>query len=201
MIYVTADHHFGHDNIISYCNRPFPNALDMAETMVRKWNAVVGAGDVVWHLGDFAMNKAALSVAELLNGAKFILKGNHDRESWNSYEDVGFRRLLDISDRDEKNGLAYKVINGRIVYLTHAPPSPIDLPVAHRVAQEYGARTIIDCAIPWIWLHGHSHGGRGFQHDQVIDVGVDCYAFTPVSLDSLFMRAAAKWHSPASYRS
>lgn len=195
MIWVTADHHFGHENIIQYCGRPFANADDMAEYMVRKWNNRVGAGDTVWHLGDFAMNKAALSVAELLNGEKFILKGNHDRESWKSYEAVGFKRLLELSDRDEKNGLAYKVVdyslfNGAVVYLTHCPPSLIDLPYAKTVA---GDRH-------WIWLHGHSHGGRGFQHDQVIDVGVDCYAFAPVSLESLFMRAAAKWHSPPSYR-
>jgi calcineurin-like phosphoesterase family protein len=195
MIWVTADHHFGHANIIRYCDRPFADVGEMTDTMVRKWNATVDAGDTVWHLGDFAMNKGALSVAELLNGEKFILKGNHDRESWKSYQDVGFKRLLEISDRDEKNGLAYKVVDGRVIYLTHNPPSLIDMPVADRVAQEYGARTIIEGAIPWIWLHGHSHGASGIRHDNVIDVGVDCYAFAPVSLDALFMRAAAKWVS------
>ena len=42
----------------------FANAADMDEVLVARWNAVVGADDVVWHLGDVARRPA--DVAELL---------------------------------------------------------------------------------------------------------------------------------------
>lgn len=76
-IFVTSDTHFGHANIIKYCNRPFAHVHDMNEALVENWNAVVGPDDEVWHLGDFAWNSAA-GTLERLNGTKFLITGNHD---------------------------------------------------------------------------------------------------------------------------
>lgn len=76
-----SDTHFGHENIIRYCNRPFSSAAEMNDVMVEKWNAVVKPNDVVYHLGDvyFKMHdQVILSLLRSLNGKKRLVVGNHD---------------------------------------------------------------------------------------------------------------------------
>ena len=51
----TSDHHFGHNNIIRYCGRPFPDADTMDNEMVDRWNDLVDDSDEVWILGDLVM--------------------------------------------------------------------------------------------------------------------------------------------------
>lgn len=52
-VFIIADTHFYHENIIKYCDRPFENASIMNDIMIEKWNSVVGKSDIVIHLGDF----------------------------------------------------------------------------------------------------------------------------------------------------
>ena len=53
--FLTSDNHFSHYNIIRYCNRPFSSVEEMNQTMISRWNAKVSPGDIVIHLGDFAL--------------------------------------------------------------------------------------------------------------------------------------------------
>ncbi len=53
--FVIADTHFGHTNIIKYCNRPFSCTEDMDEALIKNWNETVSNNDVVLHLGDFGV--------------------------------------------------------------------------------------------------------------------------------------------------
>lgn len=79
-IYFTSDTHFGHKNIIQYCDRPFANTHEMERVLVRNWNDKVLPTDTVYHLGDFAFAKRS-EVERLLaelNGTKVLIKGNHD---------------------------------------------------------------------------------------------------------------------------
>lgn len=78
-IYVVSDTHFGHENIIRYCDRPFSNAAEMDEVMIARWNAAVRPQDHVYHLGDVALTRADLHrVLPRLHGHKRLLLGNHD---------------------------------------------------------------------------------------------------------------------------
>jgi calcineurin-like phosphoesterase family protein len=36
-IWFTADHHFGHANIIGFCNRPFSDVMEMDAELMRRW--------------------------------------------------------------------------------------------------------------------------------------------------------------------
>ena len=55
----TADLHFGHRNIIDYCNRPFRDVDAMNESLIENWNESIAADDTVWVVGDFALGKIA----------------------------------------------------------------------------------------------------------------------------------------------
>lgn len=80
-IWVISDTHFGHDNIIRYCDRPFENSKEMDERMLDNWNSVVRPGDIVYHLGDVYFNKSRTdwgSFFAKLCGAKRLILGNHD---------------------------------------------------------------------------------------------------------------------------
>lgn len=79
MIYFTADTHFGHANIIKYCNRPFSSVGQMDEVMILNWNGLVRPADTVYHLGDFAHRKWR-GVLRRLNGTIFLIPGDHDRK-------------------------------------------------------------------------------------------------------------------------
>ena len=53
MKWFTSDTHWGHANILKYDNRPFATIDEHDEELVRRWNAVVAPGDVVYHLNIF----------------------------------------------------------------------------------------------------------------------------------------------------
>jgi len=84
-VFLIGDSHFGHKNICHFTNydgsrvRPWDLVEEMDEAMVERWNNVVHPCDKVYHLGDFAMTKAALlSISPRLNGTKVLIRGNHD---------------------------------------------------------------------------------------------------------------------------
>ena len=78
-IFLISDTHFGHANIIQYCERPFADEHEMDEIMVERWNTVVRPCDHVYHLGDVAMRRQAMDVIlPRLNGHLRLVRGNHD---------------------------------------------------------------------------------------------------------------------------
>lgn len=79
-IWLTADTHFNHKNIIAFCNRPFDSLRAMNEHLVRAWNETVRPDDVVMHLGDVAMGwpDDAAPILGSLHGRKLVVLGNHD---------------------------------------------------------------------------------------------------------------------------
>ncbi len=95
-IFVIADTHFNHKNIIKYCNRPYNSVEEMNKDIIRKWNSVVRPNDIVFHLGDFGFGTQMElgSIFKQLNGRKYLIMGNHDYKAGKKYyEEIGFDRV------------------------------------------------------------------------------------------------------------
>ncbi|MBT5022172.1 hypothetical protein HOK51_03420 [Candidatus Woesearchaeota archaeon] len=81
-IFLAADLHIDHKNIIKYCHRPFRSVQQMNNRLVSNWNRTVRKNDVVYFLGDLAYGRSSRSTDywyRKLNGRKIFIKGNHDR--------------------------------------------------------------------------------------------------------------------------
>lgn len=169
----TADTHFGHANIIKYCNRPFKDSVEMNETIIENWNKVVGKQDLVFHLGDFCFAKED-GVFDLylkrLNGLIVFIKGNHDRTAWRN-------RHKFYAAHDSYHEVE---IGGQDITLCH---------YAMRVwnKSHHGA-----------WhLYGHSHGSLPDDPNALsFDCGVDCHNYTPINFDEVAAIMAKKNWKP-----
>lgn len=64
---------------------PFDSVEHMDEVMVERWNAKIGARDIVYHMGDVAIHKRNLETIHRLNGRKILILGNHDVEKASKY--------------------------------------------------------------------------------------------------------------------
>ncbi len=85
-LYFTSDTHFNHTNIIGYINRPFKTVEDMNKDIIRKWNNVVPADGIVFHLGDVSLtarDNSLLGLLNGLNGTKHLIIGNHEKDAMN----------------------------------------------------------------------------------------------------------------------
>jgi len=168
--FLTADPHFGHGNIIRYCNRPFADADEMNRTLIERWNARVNKRDTVKILGDFGFHlsdKEALEIFNALNGSKELIIGNHD---------------LDRKGR---------VIQS-VARLPWAKP-----PTHYSEIKHDGHRIILShyAALTWNGSHHGSFMAFGHSHDTLpslpgsIDVGVDAQNYYPISVEE-FVRQA-----------
>ena len=185
-IFFTSDLHFGHENVIRFDNRPFDTVEEMDEEMIKRWNAKVGKGDIVYVLGDFiwkAATNEAVSIIRRLNGQIILIKGNHDRFLHNA---AAKKALAGIKDYDD---ICVTLEDGttRRCILSHYF---IPFYNGHR----YQA----------IHLHGHSHfteesaeevrittelNEKGYDL-KIYNVGCMYWNYTPVTLDEILERKA-----------
>jgi len=173
----TADLHFGHANIIGYCDRPFADAEAMNRSLVEAWNEVVGTDDTVWVLGDVALGRIAdtLPLVSTLKGRKLLLAGNHDR-CWTGHgkrAEGWTERYLDAGFAEVHQDHIQLGVTGRDVLACHFPyrgdSHDNDRYSEHRPPDRG----------QWL-LHGHVHE-RWRQRDRMINVGVDVWGYRPVS--------------------
>lgn len=152
-LFFTADTHFGHNNVIKYCNRPYKDIKEMCEKIILKWNEVVSPLDTVVHLGDFSFANPVLSrrISEALNGYIILVRGNHDSDK--IIDACGFSDVVDF--------LELKIKDGDIIQKI----SCMHYPMAIWPSSHYGA-----------WhLHGHSHGAYTIPDRKILDVGWDVH--------------------------
>lgn len=164
MIYFTADWHVFHKNIIRYSKRPFKSLEEMADVLIENTNKKVPVNQTLYILGDFSYGSFD-ETKELFKRIKcknvILVKGNHDRMKPVDYQKIGFKHVFDYAEvKYEK----------KLYCLSHYPY--LTWRNAHR-----GSRM----------LCGHSHSSLNHLHDQTtrLDVGVDCFNFTPVSINEI----------------
>jgi calcineurin-like phosphoesterase family protein len=151
-VFVVADTHFGHENIIEYERRPFRSVEEMDAVLVRFWNQVVGEEDTVWHLGDVAVCGAERTreLVRALRGRKHLVLGNHDlSRTVTFWKKAGFLEVFE---------------------------GPVELPgvlLSHGPAAEVLAGRIN--------VHGHCHG-RGSAGRRAVCVSVELTGYRPVLL-------------------
>ena len=174
-IWFSSDHHFFHNNIIKYCNRPFETVEEMNEALVKNWNSVVGPDDHVYHLGDFCFGNVekwnwCLEPGRL-NGHIHLILGNHDPERVfrpgtliERFDSIDFQKVL--------------LIDGWTVYLNHFPFFDFSNNIDHKVMQLFGH------------IHSNPFSPGTITEEKVkhlkwnqYDVGVDNNDYTPVSWD------------------
>jgi len=157
-IWFTSDTHFGHANIIRFCDRPFKDVQEMNETLISNWNKCVKPNDEVYHMGDFSFEKDPAATAARLNGRKHLIKGNHDK--WRHIEALNpfFVWIKDY--------FSLKVGRQKFI-LFHYP--------IRNWHHSYKGT---------IHLFGHSHGGTE-DLGRSTDVGVDCWDYKPVNIDTV----------------
>jgi calcineurin-like phosphoesterase family protein len=174
MIFFTSDTHFGHFNVIEYSRRPFNTSQEMTRELIRRWNAVVSEGDIVYHLGDvsFLRPTRTMDILYQLKGKKHLIRGNHDKRvnKWGE-------PFHTVQHYHELNAGRQKIM------LCHYPFDTWK--GAHRGNWH---------------LHGHSHGSLKTVRTNRLDVGVDCHDYRPVSIDEVadFMRDQPP-HSPVGH--
>ena len=176
-ILLTSDQHFGHKNIIRYCNRPFDCVEEMNEILVQNWNETVTNNDVIYHLGDFMMGlsikrpeesyKKLVEMVGRLRGTIRLISGNHDKT------------LIKLCKK--MNACPFEIIkneefiryHGRKIFLSH-----------RATAKNYS-------------FHGHSHGNLNSRGYRRLDIGVDCHKFSPITIEkaiSLLDKIKIRYH-------
>ena len=158
--FFTADEHYGHANIIRFCDRPFNNVDEMDEAIINKHNSVVGRKDTVVHVGDFTMHPNKWEVHERwlarLNGSHIFVRGNHDK--W--IPKGGNNRPFDSWE---------KKINDQWIIACH-------FPLRSWPRSFHGS-----------WhVFGHVHGRLDKNRvPRAVDIGVDSWDFYPVLLEEI----------------
>lgn len=167
MLYFIADTHFGHNNSIRLCNRPFSSADEMDEAMIAAWNSRISGNDTVYILGDmFYRSNDTESILKRLRGRKRLLIGNHDG-SWMRGLDaaryfISMDSFLEITDG--KHALT----------LCHYP----------LLTWKHAMKSYM--------IHGHIHNNTSADYwpllasrSNVLNAGVDINGYMPVTFDEL----------------
>lgn len=154
--WIISDTHFGHTNIIKYCNRPKNHDW----LMEKNWRAVIKHDDLVLHLGDLAIWYGRrelfwLNVVKQLPGRKYMLRGNHDKLKTPQYKKLGYTIIPEFT----------QVIDGTIIKFSHDAMRE-ELP-----------------GVDWdLNIHGHVHNHAHKWEKEYINVSVEVMRYRPVRL-------------------
>lgn len=99
-IFAISDQHFGHQNIIKYCNREHSTAVEDAKSMIIAHNETVTDEDLVIFCGDVSASAQGVKwlpkIIAKLKGRKILVRGNHDHQKSEKYIEMGFESVHDV---------------------------------------------------------------------------------------------------------
>lgn len=165
-----ADHHFGHENIMHFCDRPFPSVQAMNREMIEKHNSIVGPNDIYFHLGDVTLGQDAGIYLSQMNGRFFIVPGGHDHR-WLEYHDGPLY---------SKYSQVVILPNLWTLEIQTGGKYPIVIAMCH-----YAMRVWDRSHYGSYHVYGHSHGKITDPFPNSMDVGVDTNNFYPYMLDEV----------------
>jgi len=163
MKYVISDTHFGHTNIIEYCDRPYTSVGEMNEALTANWNRTVDDDDEVIFVGDLTIAgtaEAFLRWIDRLHGEITFIVGDHDDEVLTTLDRVYVCEDYRFDYDDQQ------------FYCVH---DPADLPANQST---------------WA-IHGHHHNNWPDQFpflnpkQQRVNVSVELINYTPLALSKL----------------
>lgn len=167
MIYYISDTHFGHENVIRFCDRPFDSVETMNAALIANWNRKVNGNDTVYILGDMFFRCAdPESILQQLKGKKRVIVGNHDG-SWMT--------KLDASRYFESVDVMLETsVDNYGVTLCHYP----------LLTWRHAKKTYM--------IHGHIHSDTSSDfwpllkaRERVLNAGADINRYEPVTLEEL----------------
>ena len=179
-IYFSSDQHFGHRNVLRFCQRPYETTKEMGKALIDNWNSKVTNNDIVFVLGDFFWfhsRHEIKKVIDKLNGKTiYIVPGNHCKRVAYELCDERVQLLDDISALYIRETGTPQVKYE--VYVSHMPL----MSWPHRERGSYN-------------FFGHIHSGprslsqvdqdlpfhKGLQYD----IGVDNNEYTPIELEEV----------------
>jgi calcineurin-like phosphoesterase family protein len=171
--YFTSDLHFSHRNVITYCNRPYKDFVDMNNAMVQTWNDKVKPDDIVYVIGDFSLNPSQAALyTPMLNGIKHLISGNHDACFAKKERNIVHQK--NIEQRYLNMGWASVSQSSNLVLLDNTEVLLSHLPYAPNVGENLDIR-YLDYRpkdLGSILLCGHLHC-RFVKNKNTIDVGFD----------------------------
>lgn len=166
-IFVSADLHFGHANILKFTDQKGElirgkvfKDIEEHDEMVIKWhNEIVKPEDHWYCLGDVVINKKSLRHIVRLNGHKRLVMGNHDIFKAEDYLNAGFEKLC-----------AARVWPKHNLVFSHIPLHPDSL-------KSRG----------WTNIHGHTHSNiildqNGYPDSRYRCVSLEQINYRPILL-------------------
>lgn len=173
--YFSSDYHLGHANVIKYDKRPFKDVSEMNESIIRTHNEIVSIDDNFYFMGDFSFdNRNTEEWLLRLNGNKFFVKGNHDKDKTiKLYEKYG----------TYLGGLGEITVQGQAITLVH-----------------YGMR-VWNKSHRGSWcLYGHSHGSLPDDPNSLsFDVGIMLHEYKPINFERVKKIMSKKTWKPVDH--
>lgn len=174
-LFFTSDPHYGHENILKYCHRPFSSIEEHDEELIRLWNETVPEDGIVFILGDigFCSETYLKTILNRLNGKIYWIIGNHD---WRRITPGIMNRFECITQQ------MVITVDNKLVYLNHFPFLCYPDSDRHPVYQFFG--------------HVHSGPLSGSSdisrlvhlNKRQYDVGVDNNEYKPISFQDIMKK-------------
>jgi calcineurin-like phosphoesterase family protein len=183
-IWFTSDHHFFHDNILKFTDRPYQTVEEMNEGIVSIWNSMIKPDHVVYVLGDVIWNTGDYALLKRLNGKVFLVRGNHDRSDYIKFLKNGIDLVCEET---------IIKIGGERVRLSHYPYRYKGFKNFYYTCKNYLRKWFRGGRLPNLsnnprddgkfLLHGHHHSGE-IEHGNQLNVCWDLWK-RPVNIQEV----------------